>query len=147
MRGHRRHGPGHCHPGPDGGCWCEIGRLRGFLEPVVVLLVAKAPCHGYDLLPRLGEFGMQVQGTDPGTLYRTLRRLEDDGILQSHWATDGAGPARRVYSVTREGYEFLRAWRAAVAGIQACLDKFLAACGEAEERPDRAGPREELGER
>jgi DNA-binding PadR family transcriptional regulator len=110
------------------------------LEPLAVLLIAEAPAHGYDLLPRLVEFGLDAQNVDPGTLYRTLRRLEDDGILRSEWSTDGSGPARRVYSVTPEGYEFLRSWHTAIAGIRESLGRFLGASGGVLGREAASGP-------
>lgn len=113
-------------PGHD--CACEVGRVRGFVEPCAVLLISERESHGYDLLTRLAEFGIDPESIDPGTLYRTLRRLERDGILRSEWSTEGVGPARRIYQITPEGLDFLRAWRQSVIGIRASLDGFLTAC-------------------
>lgn len=125
---HREHHP---HHGPAGyACGCEVGRLRGFVEPCLVLLLSQRQAHGYDLLSRLGEFGIAPESVDPGTLYRTLRRLERAGILSSEWSTEGVGPARRIYQVTAEGLDFLRVWREAVRGIRDSLGGFLAACDE-----------------
>jgi len=112
-------------------CSCEVGRLRGFVEPCAVLLLAEREAHGYDLLSRLADFGIDPASIDPGTLYRTLRRLERDGILRSEWSTEGVGPARRIYQVTPEGFDFLRAWQQSVEGIRASLDGFLTACESA----------------
>ena len=47
---------------------------------------------------------------DPGTIYRHLRRLEDDGFVSSEWDTSGTGPARRFYKITSEGEVFLGNW-------------------------------------
>ena len=41
------------------------------------------------------------------TLYRTLRQLEKDGMLQSSWEPGPTGPARRVYCLTEVGRVFL----------------------------------------
>lgn len=106
------------------------------MEPCAVLLLSAGPAHGYDLLPRLAEFGLDAQAIDAGTLYRTLRRLEEDGVLRSEWSTEGSGPARRVYSVTPEGYEFLRSWHTSVQGIVETLGTFLSSCREALEREE-----------
>lgn len=119
------------------GCACEVGRLRGFVEPCAVLLLADSPAHGYDLLPRLAQFGLQAESIDAGTLYRTLRRLEEDGILRSEWSTEGSGPAKRVYTVTPEGHEFLRAWYASVEDIRDHLDAFLRECRQTLDREER----------
>lgn len=108
----------------------EVGRLRGFIEPCAVLLIAERESHGYDLLTRLSQFGIEAESVDPGTLYRTLRRLERAGILHSKWSTEGVGPARRIYQVTAEGLDFLRAWRQSLLDIRGNLDGFLTACDE-----------------
>jgi PadR family transcriptional regulator, regulatory protein PadR len=135
VRGHRRGHHTGCrstsHP-----CACEVGRLRGFLEPCAVLLLAAKPVHGYDLLPRLAQFGLEAEAIDAGTLYRTLRRLEQDGILKSEWSTEGSGPAKRIYTVTAEGYEFLRSWYASVEAIRGNLDVFLRECRETLDREE-----------
>ncbi len=128
--GHRHHRRGYRHHGTPG-CNCEVVRLRGFTEPCLVLLLAERPAHGYDLLPRLAQFGLEAAGIDAGTLYRTLRRLEDDGLVVSEWSTEGSGPARRMYQVTSEGFEFLRSWLVAVQGIRRSLAEFAGACAEA----------------
>jgi len=52
----------------------------------------------------------KVSDVDPGFLYRTLRHLEHDGMVNSSWDMDGEGPARRLYQVTPEGSKYLRAW-------------------------------------
>lgn len=67
---------------------------------------------------------------DPGTLYRTLRGLEEDGLVRSAWETGESGPARRVYELTEQGIEFLHAWAASNCATRAQLDRFLAAYEE-----------------
>jgi DNA-binding PadR family transcriptional regulator len=43
-------------------------------------------------------------------IYRHLRGLEEDGLVQSEWQTEGPGPARRMYRLTPEGDEALALW-------------------------------------
>jgi len=47
---------------------------------------------------------------DPGTIYRHLRRLEDDRFVSSKWDTTGTGPARRFYEITPDGEMLLKDW-------------------------------------
>lgn len=44
---------------------------------------------------------------DVGDLYRTLRRMEKDGWVESDWDKNEAGPDRRIYTITRNGRKFL----------------------------------------
>jgi DNA-binding PadR family transcriptional regulator len=62
---------------------------------------------------------------DPGLLYRTLRQFEEDGLVRSSWDTEGRGPARRVYEITDEGLEYLRAWAENIQRTRERLERFL----------------------
>jgi PadR family transcriptional regulator PadR len=106
-------------------CRCQGGRIRGFVQPRLLLQLAKKPAHGYELMEVLGA-GADDPAPDPGTLYRALRALEEDGLVRSAWETGDAGPARRVYELTDQGIEYLHAWAASIRGTRAQLDRFLA---------------------
>jgi PadR family transcriptional regulator PadR len=106
------------------GCRCQGGRMRGFVQPRLLLQLVKKPAHGYELIEALGA-AVDDTAPDPGTLYRTLRSLEEDGLVRSAWKTGDSGPARRVYELTDQGIEFLHAWAASIRGTRAQLDRFL----------------------
>lgn len=108
-----------------GVCRCPEGRVRSFLQPQLMLLLLKKPAHGYELMERLAQDG-ETPDTDPGLLYRTLRQLEEDGLVRSSWDTEGRGPARRVYELTDEGLEYLHAWAVNIRKTRQRLDRFLA---------------------
>ncbi|MBW3667130.1 MAG: helix-turn-helix transcriptional regulator, partial [Actinobacteria bacterium] len=101
----------------------EGGLPRNYLRPCLLLLIAEQPSHGYDLLERLEELGMAA--TDPGGLYRMLRSMERDDLVDSEWETSSAGPARRVYTVTAEGMDWLHAWAGALREGRRLLSRFL----------------------
>jgi PadR family transcriptional regulator PadR len=108
-----------------GGC-CRVPdpRVRSFLQPQLLMSLLKKPAHGYELMERLtGESGAAV---DPGLLYRTLRQLEEEGLVRSVWNTEGAGPARRLYEATPEGEDYLQAWTVNIRQIRDQMDQFLA---------------------
>ena len=109
---------------PDG-CRCHSGRVRGFVQPQVLLLLAKKPAHGYELMEAIGQEDSDST-LDPGTLYRTLRFLEEEGIVRSRWDTEGAGPARRVYELTEQGMDYLHSWAVTIQRTRARLDRLLA---------------------
>jgi PadR family transcriptional regulator PadR len=104
--------------------WPRGGRVRGFMQPRLLLLLAQKPSHGYELMEALGQG--EDPGADPGLLYRTLRHFERDGLVRSSWATEGRGPARRVYEITEDGLEYLHAWAANILRTRERLDRFLA---------------------
>lgn len=81
-------------------------RARSLLRPAILLLLKERESHGYELVSRLAELGFDVP--DFGGLYRSLRSMEDEGLVSSHWGTPARGPARRVYGITGEGEQQLR---------------------------------------
>ena len=60
--------------------------------------------YGYSLINSLTEKGLDI---DQGTLYPMLRRLEDQGLLQSEWNVEGSRP-RRYYQISQEGSAILK---------------------------------------
>ncbi len=86
----------------------SIGLPKNFIRPCLLLLLSERPSHGYDLLERLGELGLNA--IDPGGLYRALRAMEQEGLVASNWEPSELGPSRRTYRTTEEGVEWLHAW-------------------------------------
>jgi len=107
------------------GCRCQGGHIRGFVQPRLLLQLVRKPAHGYELIEALGA-QPDDPAPDPGTLYRTLRSLEEDALVCSVWETGDSGPARRVYELTDDGIEYLHAWAASIRATRAQLDRFLA---------------------
>jgi PadR family transcriptional regulator PadR len=72
------------------------------VRAAVLLLLAEAPEHGYDLLPKIRErTGTNYNGAG---MYRAMRKLEDEGLVESSWEdSPGRGPQRRYYNITDAG--------------------------------------------
>lgn len=94
-----------------------------FLTPWLLLLIRNWSMHGYQLMHTMAVFGLAA--CDPATVYRTLRRLEKDGLINSDWEPGDAGPAKRVYCLTEAGEEFLRSWASALKEYQGIVDRFF----------------------
>jgi PadR family transcriptional regulator, regulatory protein PadR len=100
-------------------------RPRNWLTPVALVLLQEESSYGYELMERLEEFGFeQIRA---GTLYRTLRRTEQEGLCKSEWERSEGGPARRMYSITEAGEEYLAAWAEACKQYQSVMDCFYQA--------------------
>ncbi|MGC8836982.1 MAG: helix-turn-helix transcriptional regulator [Anaerolineae bacterium] len=117
---------GHHGEQPEGDACCPTrGRVQRFLQPWLLLLLAQRRAHGYELMERLGQDD-DSPAADPGLLYRTLRQMEQEGLVRSTWDTAKPGPARRVYEITEEGLEHLHVWAINIRRTRARLDHFLA---------------------
>lgn len=73
--------------------------LRRGVLPLAVLSMLRENKYGYALINDLGKCGIEI---DQGTLYPMLRRLEEQGLLQSSWIIEGSRP-RRYYQISEEG--------------------------------------------
>ena len=85
-------------------------RPKNWLVPVTLVLLRQWSSYGYELMERTVELGFET--VNPGTVYRTLRKMEKDGLCESEWETTSSsgGPARRMYSITDAGGAYLALW-------------------------------------
>ena len=95
---------------------------RGTLA-LAVLSELRESQHGYSLTHRLTERGLEVE---QGTIYPMLRRLDEQGLLESHWDVGGNRP-RKYYTLSSQGAEALEVltdlWRDLVRTTSDLLDE------------------------
>jgi poly-beta-hydroxybutyrate-responsive repressor len=96
---------------------------RSWLQPFLLVALEQWQSHGYELIRRMSAFGFET--LDRGSVYRTLRQLEKDGLVVSGWDTSKDGPARRLYSLTDAGRVYLNTWAASLRGYQMMLNHFF----------------------
>lgn len=89
------------------------GLPRQALRFSLLVLLAEGHAHGYELLEQVAELGHRR--VDPGGLYRSLRAMEQEGLVSSWWEPSQSGPARRTYALSDEGRDWLHLWAAALA--------------------------------
>ena len=110
--------PSNGHRRPEG-----QAQPRSWLQPFLLLALEQWQSHGYELIRRMSAFGFET--LDRGSVYRTLRQLEKDGLVVSGWDTSKDGPARRLYSLTDSGRVYLNACAASLRGYQMMLNQFF----------------------
>ena len=106
------------------GRWHVHARVERFVEPSLLLLLRERPLHGYELLERIPELGVEGR-VDIGNLYRLLRALEEEGLVSSEWSAELPGPAKRTYELTAEGRKLLDRWAEALGRAQETIETFL----------------------
>jgi len=98
-------------------------RPRNWLVPVILLTLREWNSYGYELMERTAAFGFEAM--NPGTLYRTLRQMEKEGVVESKWETSKGGPARRMYTITDAGEAYLDFWADALEQYRRNMDAFF----------------------
>ncbi len=97
-------------------------RPRNWLTPVALVLLQEESSYGYELMERLNR-QFAFEQINAGTLYRTLRQMEKEGLCESEWDTSqSSGPPRRMYYITNAGEAYLEAWVKACKGYRRVMD-------------------------
>lgn len=74
---------------------------RGTLELCVLAIVNINDCYGYELVNRISS----CMHITEGTIYPLLKRLKDDGSIDSYIVESQEGPPRKYYTITDKGKE------------------------------------------
>jgi PadR family transcriptional regulator, regulatory protein PadR len=111
-------------------------RPRKWLTPVTLVLLKEESSYGYELMERMEEeFGFEQ--INPGSVYRALRQMENEGLCSSVWdvqAEEGGGPPRRMYAITDAGEAYLKAWAEACEKYHRIMDQFARVYGRRSSR-------------
>ena len=105
----------------------SVGLPRNYLRPCLLLLLAEGTSHGYELLEQVSALGLDR--VDPGGLYRSLRSMDEEGLVRSAWQPSASGPARRTYQLTDEGREWLHAVAGSLDHVARSLEAFRSRYG------------------
>lgn len=118
-----------CHPKSDEDMQecAKLGRsLKGLTQPTILMLLAASdtPLHGYVIVEQAAKSPM-FGGKKPDAtgVYRTLKRMEELGLVTSVWDVPEEGSARRLFSLTDEGRRCLRRWIDALACYELTLEE------------------------
>jgi DNA-binding PadR family transcriptional regulator len=81
------------------------------MRHALLALLSKEPAHGYELKQAVEwEFGELWPPVNIGQIYKTLGRLEADGLVRSATVAQASRPDKRVFELTAAGREELDAW-------------------------------------
>jgi DNA-binding PadR family transcriptional regulator len=98
---------------------------KGSIEMLILALVESRPRHGY-------EIGKLIEARSGGrltfalpTLYPTLLRLENRGLIKGRWVEKAGERERCFYRLTPEGRRILAeqqdTWKAYVAAVNGVM--------------------------
>ncbi len=80
---------------------------KGLLELCILNALAEEERYGYDLVKTLTS--VPGLGVTEGTLYPLLSRLRVQGLITARLEESPEGPARKYYSLTRDGKKIMAA--------------------------------------
>jgi len=84
---------------------------KGAAEVVVLALLEEHDYHGYDLVRVIDERSGGALTFNFASLYATLYKLEERGLIQGRWVERAGQRRRRYYRLTSKGRDVLAAQR------------------------------------
>src|ERR1700681_4573328 len=111
--------------------------LKGHLDMIVLAALSSAPAHGYAVIQEIQRRSGGAFERREGTIYPALHRLEQAGLLSSHWTTAESGRQRRVYALTKRGTRALSDQRVVWQRSTDAVGVLLGQPGHAKARPGR----------
>jgi DNA-binding PadR family transcriptional regulator len=93
---------------------------------LAVLAALRRERFGAETIDTLNKAGVQIEA---GALYPMLRRLEDQGLLNSERREEGSR-VKRFYRVTAEGLQLLQTFMAELAGLTGALKDLMESSDE-----------------
>ncbi len=100
--------------------------LPGTLDVLVLKAVSLGPLHGYGVLLRIGQITQGALLVEQGALYPALYRLEQQGLLDTHWGVSDNNRRAKFYGLTPAGRRRLKddtaTWNRLVAAMTAALE-------------------------
>ena len=126
-----------CHPKSENELnECEeLGKnLSRMSQPTILSILAEAgqPLHGYRIVKLAAGYPMfGGKKPDAAGIYRTLKKMEEGGLITSTWDTPDTGAAKRMFSLTDQGRECLRRWIDALACYCATIQDLRAMASDA----------------
>jgi PadR family transcriptional regulator PadR len=97
--------------------------LKGVLDLAVLAVLAERDSYGYDVVRRLRESGLSAVGD--ASVYGTLRRLHQSGVLSSYAVASDEGPHRKYYCLNDPGRALLGRSATAWCGVTRALETLL----------------------
>jgi len=105
----------------------KLDLLQGTLDLMVLRTLATlGPMHGYGLARRIEQVSGDQVLLNQGTIYASLVRLQQRGLITARWGTSEGGRRAKFYSITQRGTKRLAEETENWQRLSAVIDRVLA---------------------
>ncbi len=98
---------------------------QGTLDLLILRVLAWGPTHGHNIVKAIERASDEDLLVDHGSLYPTLQRLEQRGLICADWGTSENNRKARFYELTPAGRKALAAetsrWERLMSAVQRVL--------------------------
>ena len=98
---------------------------QGTLDLMILTILTREPLHGYGISQRLAVLSRDQFRVNPGSLFPSLYRLEQDGMLKAEWRATENNRRAKYYRLTAAGRRAVgteaASWRRYVEAVEYIL--------------------------
>ena len=99
---------------------------QGTLDLMILTILSREPLHGYGISQKLAALSHDSFQVNPGSLFPSLYRLEQDGKLKAEWRSSDNNRNAKYYTLTASGKRQLqhhrRRWDRIAVAITSVLE-------------------------
>ena len=99
--------------------------VQGTLDLLVLRIIAAQPMHGWGVMQRLRYLTDDVFQVTPGSLFPSLRRIEENGWASGEWGLSENNRKVRYYTITKTGQKQLAREKENWKSITTAVEKVL----------------------
>jgi transcriptional regulator len=105
----------------------KLELLQGTLDLIVLqTLASMGPQHGYGIARRIEQRSDDTVLLNQGTIYASLVRLQQRGLISAKWGTSENNRRAKFYAITKRGQARLAEGAADWARTAAVMRRFFA---------------------
>ena len=101
--------------------------LKGTLSLLILSLLSRKAMYGYEIAATVHRDTDGAFQWREGSLYPSLHKLEQGGLIVGEWEEKETGRKRRYYSITKDGKaalkEKLQSWSELCTAVNVILEK------------------------
>ena len=98
---------------------------HGAIELLLLKAVSWGPQHGFSIARWIQDTADDVLRLEEGSMYPTLHRMEDKGLVKATWGTSENNRRARYYTLTAAGRKRLTAERQEFDQLIVAIQKVL----------------------
>lgn len=101
--------------------------LKGTLSLLILSLLSRKAMYGYEIAATVHSDTSGAFTWREGSLYPSLHKLEQAGLIIGEWEEKETGRKRRYYHITKQGRGILKekeqSWKELCSAVQSILEK------------------------
>src|SRR6476620_9910339 len=101
--------------------------LKGTLSLLILSLLSRKPMYGYEIAATVHRDTDGAFTWREGSLYPSLHKLEQSGLIVGEWEEKETGRKRRYYHITKSGRAALKekeqSWQELGKAVNSILEK------------------------